>query len=292
MKTFNLPPSTRLKIIKTTHRKEMHGKELVLAVSLRLEWWPADNSALNLLHPNLQDMIFWTPPEVAAQCELDGIPAVKKHIRCPAVARPWKVEGSLSGYTFTIDYGIDDSTALELYACTVDKFEVDAKDGGGAPIRFSLASNKQVTPALVGLLCGLEGTEIVAALVPPPPQSETTIDGSKGHPGLADSQAAEAERQAGDLFAEQHGDGGAAGADDDSAGPGAGSSDDAPFGEAQTGENWPFPQGDGTNGGQGGADSEGGETDSSAAEFEAGAKAAIEKATGGRRGKRTRAVVE
>lgn len=196
MKTFDLPASCRLKLTKATPRKETHGKDLVQAISLRLEWWPTENSALNLLHEGLQDMVFWTPPEVAAQCDLEGIPPIKKHLRCPTVARPWKVEAAFTGYTFSIDHGIDESTALELYACSLDKFEADAKEGGSAIIRWSLASNKQITPQLVGALCALEGAEIVATLTPP--KAEEVIDGSveafqKDHP------------DAGDLFAAQHG---------------------------------------------------------------------------------------
>lgn len=221
MKAFALPEQSRLKVIKATPRKETHGKELVQAISLRLEWCPVENSALDLVQQGLQDMIFWTPPKVAAQCTLDGVPPVKKHIRCPSVARPWKVDGSLSGYTLMIEHGIDDSTALELYSCGIDKFEVDAKEGGSAVIRWSLASNKQITRELIGALCGLEGTEVVATLTAPTTTEGEAIDGTKGHPGAA---AAGGDPDAGDLFADQHA--GDFGRDDDAAGQGTGSSDD------------------------------------------------------------------
>ncbi len=196
MKTFDLPAQCRVKLTKATPRKETHGKDLVQAISLRLEWWPTDNAAVNLLHDGLQDALWWVPPEAAAQAQLDGVPPVKKHRRVPTMAMPIKVELSLSGYTLTIDHGIDDSTALEFYSATLDKFEVEAKEGGSAVIRWSLASNKQITPQLVGALCGLEGCEVVVTLTPPKP--DAVIDGSKeafqkDHP------------DAGDLFAAAHG---------------------------------------------------------------------------------------
>jgi hypothetical protein len=108
----------------------------------------------------------------------------------------------------TIEHGIDDSTALELYGCALDKFEVDAKEGGSVVVRWSLASNKTVTPELVGALCALEGCEIVATLQPPKP--DAVIDGTgeefkKDHP------------DAGDLFAAEHG--GEAGPDGDDTDP-------------------------------------------------------------------------
>lgn len=191
MKLFPLPAQQRLKLTKATPRKEVHGKELVQAISLRLEWWPTDNAAVNLLHDNLQDLLWWVPPEAANQAELDGVPAVKKHRRVPTLQMPLKVEAAFSGYTLTIEHGIDDSTALELYACSLDKFEVEAKEGGSVVIRWSLATNKQVTPQLVGALCGLEGGEIVVTLTPPKPGTEATgaeIDGTKGHPGADPNQ--------------------------------------------------------------------------------------------------------
>lgn len=191
MKLFPLPALSRLKLTKATPRKETHGKELVQAISLRMEWWPTDNAAVNLLHDNLQDLLWWVPPEAEAQATLDGVDAVKKHRRVPTLQMPLKVEAAFSGYTLTIEHGIDDSTALELYACGLDKFEVEAKEGGSVVIRWLLATNKQVTPQLVGLLCGLEGSEIIVTLDPPQPGTEATgaqIDGTVGHPGAAEGQ--------------------------------------------------------------------------------------------------------
>jgi hypothetical protein len=192
MKTFALPELSRLKLTKATPRKETHGKELVQAISLRVEWWPTDNAAVNLLHDNLQDLLWWVPPEAAAQDELDGVPAVKKHRRVPTLHMPLKIEALFSGYTLKIEHGLDDSTALELYAVSLDKFEVEAKEGGSVVIRWSVSSNKAITPQLVGALCGLEGGELIATLTPPEPgTTEATgaeIDGTKGHPGAADGQ--------------------------------------------------------------------------------------------------------
>lgn len=217
MKKFALPAESRLKLTKATNRKETHGKELVQAISLRLEWWPPDNSALNLLHDNLQDMLFWTPPDASAQAQLEVVVPVKKHLRCPTVAQPFKVPNlSFSGYTLTIEHGIDDSTALELYGCALDKFETEVKDGGSCAIRFSIASNKQITRELLGALCEMEGREVIATLTPPTPEQA----------------AAAAEHGGGDLFPE--------GEDDTDAGKeGSGVVDGTSVG-------WPFP-GDGAD---------------------------------------------
>ena len=253
MTPFELPAGTRLKLTKATPRKETHGKELVQAISLRLEWHPVENSMLNMLDPGLQDLFFWTPPEIAAQCELDGIPPVKKHLRSQAVAQPLKVAGSLSGYTLTIDHGLDDTTALELYNAALDKFEAEAKMGGSCTIRWSLASNKEITPELVGALCSLEGGEIVAQLTAP--TAEQVIDGTTAafqaaHPDAPDLCAAGAE------------------------------TDGDPEGAADVPEDAADDEGASTDVEQG-----------DAAAFEAGAAAAIGKAKTSRRGRRAAGAV-
>jgi hypothetical protein len=200
MKTFNLPTGSRVKVVKATSRKENHGKELVQAVSLRMEWWPMDSSSLDLVVDGLQDSLFWTPPEVAQQAELDGVPAVKKHRRCPGIAMPLKVpKVEFTGYQQTIEHGIDETTALTLYHCKLDKFEVESREGGGSIVRWSVASNKEITPILLGELCALEGTEVVIAeLLPPLEPIDGSADG--GGPGFDEN-----EPEAGDLFAAEHG---------------------------------------------------------------------------------------
>lgn len=199
MKTFDLPKQARLSLKKVTPRKENHGADLVQAISLRLEWAPMEaGAALDMLAPGLLDMLFWTPPEVATQLELEGMPMVKKHRRVSAVAMPLKVDMEFSGYTLTIDHGIDESSALQLYSCDLGKFTVDAKDGGFTTIGFSVASNKQMTPELVGQLCALEGGEVIATLEAPLIPMDQPIDGTADafradHPDATDMFAAGAD---------------------------------------------------------------------------------------------------
>jgi hypothetical protein len=128
---------------------------------------------------------------VATQLELEGLPAVKKHRRVSAVAMPIKIDMEFSGYTLTIDHGIDESSALQLYSCELGKFTVDAKDGGFTTIGFSVASNKEMTPELVGQLCALEGESITATLEAPLIPMDQPIDGTKAafaedHPDATD----------------------------------------------------------------------------------------------------------
>lgn len=192
MKAFELAAGTRLKITKVTPRKEHHGDDLVQAISLRLRW-ETTNDSLTKLHANLKDMLFYRAAPEEAQAKIDGVPEITPNLRCPAVGLPLKVEGSFTGYTLTIEHGIDEDSALELYECAQDKFTVDAKEGGTAIIDWSLSTNKEVTPELVGELCALEGTEIsLVQLKAPEVKPDQVIDGSVGHPGLAAMRAEEA----------------------------------------------------------------------------------------------------
>lgn len=265
MKTFDLPAGARLKLLKTTPNKEHHGDQLVQAISLRLAW-ETTNENLALLHPQLKDMLFWRPPQMDAQQTVEGVPETTPFLRVPAVALPLKLDMSFTGYTLTIEHGIDDSSALELYVCTLQKFTVDAKEGGTTTIVWSLGSNKQITRELVGELCELEGSEIVATLTPPTIDTTDVIDGT--------AEAFKADHPEADLFADGAGDADPA----DDAAPGTGSSDDWPADDAP-------------------ADSEGSETDAGgdAAEFEAGMQKALETAgvaPRGRRGRKVAGVVE
>lgn len=213
MKTFALPAAARLKLTKTTPRKEHHGEDLVQAISLRLRW-ETINDDLATLHPNLKAMLFYRAAPVEAQTELAGVPQIEPNLRVPGVALPLKLDAEFTGYKLSIEHGIDDSSALELYVCTLAKFTADANEGGSVAIEWSVSSNKEITPELVGVLCGLEGSEIVATLTPPAIAEGDVIDGSTeafereyppagGHGDLLDEEAGEMDPT--DTFSSQHG---------------------------------------------------------------------------------------
>ncbi len=177
MKKFEPPEGTRILITKATPRKEHHGDDLVQAISLRMSW-TTNNDSLEKLHPNLKTMLFWKVPAEEAQERIEGVPEITPNLRCPTVATPLAISAEFSGYQLTIDHGIDDTTALQLYQCTMDKFKVDPKEGGSVTISWSLSSNKQVTPELVGALCGLEGEEVTVELKAPEVEANA-IDGTQ-----------------------------------------------------------------------------------------------------------------
>lgn len=182
MKKLEIPDGSLLLVVKATNRKERHGKEKVQGITLRVEWWPTDNAALNMLHPGMQDSVFYVPHEESAQEKIEGLEPVKKHLRVPGMFPVKAPMVELSGYTVEFEHGIDDSTSLALYECKLDKFEVDAKEGGACSIRFNIGSSQQITPELLGLLCSKEGQEVrLIKLTPPQVKAEANpavIDGT------------------------------------------------------------------------------------------------------------------
>lgn len=168
MKKLEIPDGSSLLVVKATNRKERHGKTKVQGITLRVEWWPHSNEALNMLSPGLQDSVFFAPPQESAQEKLDAVPQALTHLRVPGMWPQKAPMVEFAGYTMEIEHGIDETTALTLYECKLDKFEVDAKEGGACSMRFNVGSSQQITPELLGQLCAKEGLEVKLVRLTPP----------------------------------------------------------------------------------------------------------------------------
>lgn len=256
---FELRTPTAATLKTVTPRTEIHGDEPVSAISLGLSI-TGPNTLLDALDGGkLRHALYMAVP---GQEDLPGVEPSTPLLRARGIEEV-KCAGTLEGWTVAFEHGIGEDIALG--GSKVDKFRVKPMEGGSIELLFRVGTS-DISEDEAGALFGKLGQEVMITVTAPVIASGApVIDGT--------TEAFKADHpDAGDLFADRVDDGGnvvidfGQPADDDSAGPGAGSSDDA------------------------GVDSEGGETDASdAAEFEAGAAAAIEKATGGRRGKRTRA---
>ena len=256
---FELLTPTAATLNSVTPRKETHGDEPVSAISLGLSITGPNTLLDHLDGGKLRHALYMAVPD---QVQLPGVEPTTPLLRARGIEEV-KCAGKLEGWTVSIEHGIGDD--IELGASKVDKFRVRPMEGGSIELLFRVGTS-DISEDEAGALFGKLGQEIqITVRAPAIASGEPIIDGS--------NEAFKADHpEAGDLFA--GGDNVVITfdkADDDSAGPGTGSSDDA--------------------GVDSGADSEGGETDAAgdAAEFEAGAAAAIAKATDGRRGRKTRA---
>lgn len=178
MKAFELLSFTGVKLVKPTSRKEHHGDTLVQAITLRV-MQETTNADLDKLHPGLLDMLYFSKAAEAGQENVEGVPAVKPNLRCSWVKQPHKLDFEVTGYTVTVDYGTGGEANLELYGCTLDRFEVDAKEGGSVFISWNISSNEKVTPELLGILCSMEGETItIMQKAPEVKKDAPVIDGS------------------------------------------------------------------------------------------------------------------
>jgi hypothetical protein len=270
---FQITTPTPATLRTVTPRTEIHGDEKVSAISLGLSI-KAANTLLDALDGGkLRNALYMAVP---GQEQLPGVEPSTPLLRARGIEEV-KCAGTLEGWTVRFEHGIDDDSAIVLGASKVDKFRVIPTEGGSVELLFRVGTS-DIDEGEAGALFGMLGQEVMITVTAPVVASGAPIiDGS--------NEAFQADHpEAGDLFAAGAGDADPA----DDAAPGTGSSDDAPFGEPQTGENWPFPQGDN-------ADTASADAGGDAAEFEAGAAAAIAKAgvaPRGRRGRKVAGVVE
>lgn len=229
------------KLSSVTPRTERHGDDEVFAISLGFKLTTA-NTILDRLNPTLRDALY---KSVEGQEVLPGVDPTTPLLRTRAIDS-LSLGACFEGWTLTIPHGIDEDQPIKLGNARVDKFKVTPHEGGSIDLTFRVGSN-DIDATEAGLLCARLGQEVDISLTAP-----VIANGMPAIDGSVDAFKAD-HPDAGDLFAaganEQHA--GDFGTDD---APGTGSSDDA------------------------GSDSEGGETDSGAAEFEAGVQKALDSA--------------
>lgn len=136
---------------------EMHGEEPVPAQYLGIEL-DLPNTVLDQFDPELLTA-FYKPAE---QAELDGsLPSLRFPLMNPAIH--WKYEGA--GYKAKIDWGIDDSSAIQLTDVKVDKIVFNLQEGGTVKMKVRLSA--KTDEATSGRLDHMQQTEITLTLTPP-----------------------------------------------------------------------------------------------------------------------------
>lgn len=251
--TFELLTPTDAKLASFNIRNEKHGDEDVLAFSMGLKITAA-NTFLDVLAPGLRESLFMA---VEGQEQLPGVEPATPLLRCKGIGRI-ELAASFEGWTLAIPHGIDEETAIVIGGAKVDKWRVVPFEGGSVEVSCRIGSN-DVDETELGKLGGKLGQVISFTLtapkfIAPPDVIDGTIEAFKrDHPGAADAQ--------GDLLTEDEADDATRAFlgihSDDAGGP---------------------PDSDTDSG----ADSEGGQADveAEAAQFEAGAKAAVKRGRG------------
>lgn len=201
---FQITEFTEAHLASVTNRVEKHGEDDKPAVSLGIAI-EAANTLLDCIDPKLRHALYTA---VEGQDELPGVEPATPVLRCNSF-ETHKLTTLHEGWTLCVDDGIDDTTPMTFGGCKVDKFVVEAKQGGSIVLRLRVGTS-DVDADKLGKLAMHNGQSIWITLKAPEKKPKA-IDGSV--------QAFEADHpDAGSLFAAEHGDGETEGADSETEG--------------------------------------------------------------------------
>ncbi|WP_062196447.1 hypothetical protein [Caldimonas taiwanensis] len=168
---FQLPETTEARLTSVTNRVERHGDDEHPAVSLGISI-DAANTVLDRIDPHIREALY---KPVDRQDSLPGVEPSTPVLRCNSFDKH-TLTTSHEGWTLEVDEGIDESTPLVFGGCKIDKFVVEAKQGGSIVLRFRV-STSDVDADRLGKLAMHIGQAIWIRLSGPDPNAEA-IDGS------------------------------------------------------------------------------------------------------------------
>lgn len=217
---FQIHETTEAALTAVTNRIEKLGDEDVPAVSLQISI-EAANTLLDQIDPNIRHALY---KAVEGQDQLPGVEPATPVLRCNSFDQITLTQAH-EGWTLEIDDGINEEAPMCFSGCKVDKFRVDAKQGGSIVLRLRIGTS-DVDADRLGALAMHKGQSIWVRLKPPAKPVDV-IDGSpeafeRDHPG-ASGQADLLDTEAGDVFAAEHG--GQPGPDEDHDDDGSGHTD-------------------------------------------------------------------
>lgn len=235
---FQIETFTYARLASITSRVEKHGDDDKPAVSMRLEI-EGPNTLLDVIDPSIRHALY---KAVDDQDQLPGVEPATPVLRCNSFDKH-ALTTAHEGWTLAIDYGIDQQDPMQFGGCKVDKFHVEAKQGGSIVLSFRVGTS-DIDADKGGKLLMHNGDDIAITLKAPEKKAEA-IDGTtaafeRDHPGAS---AGYGEGDATDLFAQTSSAGGAVPDDNGHDGDGSeGGDPDAGGDEPDRGDDWPFPQ--------------------------------------------------
>ncbi|MCX7902112.1 MAG: hypothetical protein N2483_07465, partial [Burkholderiaceae bacterium] len=168
---FQLPDTTEASLTSVTNRVERHGDDEHPAVSLGISI-DAANTVLDRIDPHIREALY---KPVEGQELLPGIEPSTPVLRCNSFDK-LSLTTSHEGWTLEVDEGIDESKPLVFGGCKIDRFVVEAKQGGSIVLRFRV-STSDVDADKLGKLAMHNGQAIWMRLIAPQPLADV-IDGS------------------------------------------------------------------------------------------------------------------
>lgn len=213
---FEITQSTMARLASITSRVERHGDDDKPAVSMRLEI-EAPNTLLDVIDPSIRHALY---KAVDDQEQLPGVEPATPVLRCNSFEKH-ALTTAHEGWTLAVDYGIDEGEPMVFGGCKVDRFHVEAKQGGSIVLSFRVGTS-DIDADKGGKLLMHNGDDIAITLKAPEKKPDA-IDGTVGafeadHPPTGEGEAT-------DLFAQTSAAGGA-GPEDDGGADGEGSDPD------------------------------------------------------------------
>lgn len=187
---FQLHEFIEARLATLTPRSEKHGDEDKPAVSLGIEITGA-NTLLDLIDPKIRHALYMA---VEGQEQLPGVEPATPVLRCNSFERhtlPTKYDG----WTMQVDDGIDETKPAAFGGCKLDKFSVEAKQGGTVVLRLRIGTS-DLDAERSGLL-GMHVGQPIWVTFKAPEKQPDAIDASR--------DAKDLPADAGSLFADQHG---------------------------------------------------------------------------------------
>ena len=181
---FQITETTEAALAAVTNRIEKHVEDDVPAVSLQISI-EAANTLLDQIDPAIRHALY---KAVDDQEQLPGVEPATPVLRCNSFDQITLTQAH-EGWTLEIDGGIDEGEPMIFGGCKVDKFRVDAKQGGSIVLRMRVGTS-DVDADRLGALAMHNGQAIWMRLRPPEKPADA-IDGSteafeRDHPDATD----------------------------------------------------------------------------------------------------------
>ena len=157
--TFELLTPTAAKLTSVNCRSEMHGKDAVPAVDLRLAF-DAPNSVLSMFDGWLLSALYHRAgPDQPSdpQGQIEGVEAISDvpNLRMPHLASPVRWSKEYTGYELTFDFGIGGKSNITLTDCQVNSVQFAPKEGGTVEVGVRVQCSKGLTEKILGKLATL-----------------------------------------------------------------------------------------------------------------------------------------
>lgn len=207
---FQLSEVTMVSITNTNPRRELHGDENVRAIDLSFSI-TGENTLLDLIEPGLREHHYCNRALKAGQETLPNVLVPLPNLRFPKLPLSYaygKKTDKLRGYRFIWDYGTEDAH-IDFSDVVLTSLHYDLNEGGSVTVKGTIQYNGEELQdnEVYGELSGLTSDgEIYIKLLAPADVVLANKGYRAGKPDTPTPPTGAAEGQeAGDIFAQEHG---------------------------------------------------------------------------------------